>query len=51
MESAPKKEGEIARLARCLVTEVKKIMTVKKKEPAEKSNNTACQSADTNEEK
>jgi hypothetical protein len=51
MESAPEKEGEIARLARCLVTEVKKIMTVKKKEPTEKSNNTACQSADINEEK
>ncbi len=51
MESAPEKEGEIARLARCLVTEVKKIMTVKKKEPAEKSNDTAGQGADTNEEK
>jgi len=51
MEPALEKEGEIAKLARRLVAEVKKIMTAKKKEPAGKSNNTACQSADTNEEK
>ncbi len=51
MVSAPENEGEIARLARCLVTEVKKIMTVKKKEPAEKSNDTAGQGSDTDEEK
>jgi hypothetical protein len=51
MESAPEKEGEIARLSRCLVAEVKKIMAVKKKEPAEKSNDTAGQGADTNKGK
>jgi len=51
MEPALEKEGEIARLARRLVVEVKKIMTVKKKEPTEKSNDTAGQGMDTNKEK
>jgi hypothetical protein len=51
MEPATEKNGEIAKLAKCLVDKVKKDIATKKKGLAEKGNNTAGQSADIDEKK
>ncbi len=51
MKVPSEKDNEISQLAHRLVGQAEKAKTTEKKEPAEKSNNTACQSADTDEEK
>jgi len=51
MEVLSEKDNEISQLARRLVGQAEKAKTAEKKEPAEKSNNTASQSADIDEEK
>ncbi|MHC4069103.1 MAG: hypothetical protein ACYS18_02905 [Planctomycetota bacterium] len=51
MEVSSEKDNEVSKLARRLVGQAEKAKITEKKKPAEKSNNTACQSTDIDEEK
>jgi len=51
MKGIPEKDSEIAKLASHLISQAEKAMTIKKKEPAEESNNTTSQNRDADEEK